>query len=149
MLLKKYINKIYDEEKVSINPYSEIASEISYYFLDEAMNQEWFKKYVGLRTLSEFEKKKYDESELLKGKRQRLLAPINVDSHKVDEYLKILKDYAFNISRIITTNDGDRAVFNVTDKICKSFLNHEDNDGYFAEGLKYYLNDMKNYKKSL
>ena len=149
VLYQKYINKIYDEERVSINPYSEIASEISYYFLDEAMNQEWFKKYVGLRTLGEFEKKKYDDSELLKGKRQRLLSPINVDSRRVDDYLKILKDYAFNISRIITTNDGDRAVFNVTDKICKSFLNHEDNDGYLAEGLKYYLNDMKNYKKSL
>ena len=149
VLYQKYINKIYDEEKVSINPYSEIAAEMAYYFLNEAMGYEWFRKYVGARTITELEHKTLDESDFSRNKRQKLLSPIKVDVRWVDQYIKILKDYAFDTRHLLTSNDGDRAVFTVTDSITGSFLNHEDNENYLNEGLKYYLHDMMAYKKSL
>lgn len=144
-LYQKFVNKVYEEERVPLTPYSEIAHEIAYYFLDRAFSNEWFRKYVGASTFKEFSQKKYDDSPALRIKRQVLLNPIKVDCHKVDEYIKVLKDYAFRHDDMITNNDGDRAVMTVTDRICSSFLKHEDNDNYLSEGLKYYLGEMMNY----
>ena len=149
VVYQKYINKMYEEERVPISPYAEIASEFAHYFLDEAMDREWFRKYVNCRTLDEYRRKKEEEPEYARGKRQKLLAPIEVDCARVDEYLAVLKDYAFNSRYLYTTNDGDRAVFLVTDSICGSFLNHEDREGYLAEGIRYYLGDMRSYRKGL
>lgn len=144
-LYQKYVNKIYEEERVSLSPYSEIAHEMAYYFLDRMFSREWFRKYVGNSTFAEFSQKKYDDSDFQRLKRQVLLGPIKVESVKIDRYIKVLKDYAFRHEHLIGNNDGDRAVLTVTDRICSSFYNHEDNDNYLSEGLKYYLGEMMNY----
>ena len=146
-LYQKYVNKIFNEGKVDITPYFEIAHEWAYYFLERAMENEWFCKYLGVQSMEQFRVKKYSASESQSSKRANALKPIKVDMKKLDEYLFILRDYAFNYKYLITNNDGDRAVMTITDRICSDFCNHDDSQHYLSEGLKYYLGEMRNYKK--
>lgn len=148
-LYQKYVNKMYDEGRVEILPYFEIAREWSWYFLEEGLSNEWFRKYLNVRTMGQLQEKQSEGIDKPSFRRQSLLNPIDVESKKVDEYLKVLIDYAFNADIIITNSDGDLAVMTVTDRICSSFLKHEDEQHYLKEGLKYYLGEMKNYRKGL
>lgn len=147
----KSMLEIYDRKTVTMTPYTELCNRLAILTVQELTDRIWFNAVWGICDNATFQATKFNAKigMLEKMKRQKSIKDLGIDYDVFTELLQIIQDYAFSSTNMTTDNIGDSAFCMIITKSLASIIYRDDSRGYLKDGIKYYMVDIRNYKKVL
>lgn len=142
---------LYTEKKIGFSPHAKLCCYLGQLVCRELLNSSWFKDAYGITDEQRLSLYYFDDKIgfLEKQKKQKALKPLGLTVEQFTNFVKLSRDYGYNIDRIITKGDNDKIFITLATQSLSVISNYYDRDGDFRKGLTFYIDALMDYTSSI